>query len=546
MEGTGDPKIELLRLARRLPTIPQNAIELKEFAIRRMLVLGQKIRPLAKNFYELSPDGRYVLDNLTTATVLRETLTGRQIAIFAGNCNFVAEGRMILRNGSAGEAVELWDLAGRRVMTTPPLPDSHDTTISSNGLRILTISYKISQIPMEKEIICIQLWDGVSGKYLATIPIKGEFGDLEFHSAIFSPDSSIILTGFADLVNIWSAMDGRLLCELGQFKSPTSGFGIWRISFSPAGQNIGLLDRNGMLYQWRVTDWEKHVLPLSRNKNWDTIRWFGEDILGVECWSTSSKNGRVTFLNGHEFPEIERVQRGIVLTTDRQLFDLVSGQPVLVPIEKKYPPEISVFATDNQFLIDRAGVYDLRVTKPLVSISGSHSFYSRTQIRTRYWNWIGWNWIMENGQEESLPVGTLPSPEIMIAWANVVARGEIDRYGWFMPWDERKWEAQRQAVAKAVPPGDADIHLCPAIRDPYFWLRQEIDEFLGANKDSLPLIDRLIAAEPTWENFVARAKVRNSTKHHHLAIQDALDAIRLAGVFIDPFDNRSNDHFSPP
>jgi tetratricopeptide (TPR) repeat protein len=132
----------------------------------------------------------------------------------------------------------------------------------------------------------------------------------------------------------------------------------------------------------------------------------------------------------------------------------------------------------------------------------------------------------------------------MIQWANVVARGELDQGGEYLPWDERKWELNRQALARTLSGISSDVWLSPVACDTLFWLREEIaasgNDFGTIPPKSLPLLDRLVASEPTWENYTTRANCRNSAGQYYLAIQDALEANRLAGVLIDPFSSQWN------
>jgi hypothetical protein len=58
-----------------------------------------------------------------------------------------------------------------------------------------------------------------------------------------------------------------------------------------------------------------------------------------------------------------------------------------------------------------------------------------------------------------------------------------------------------------------------------YWLRQEIQ----GSSAPLALLDRLVAAEPTWPNYAQRAAAHEKEQHWDLAMRDELEAARLAG-----------------
>jgi hypothetical protein len=68
--------------------------------------------------------------------------------------------------------------------------------------------------------------------------------------------------------------------------------------------------------------------------------------------------------------------------------------------------------------------------------------------------------------------------------------------------------------------------------DRWYWLRQAIrdraDE--SPSREALALQDRLVAAEPTWPNFAARATMRYQNQEYVQALEDDLEAARLAGA----------------
>ncbi len=519
MEGTPEPKIELLRLARRLSMIPERSPELKEFVIRRMLVLGQTIQPVVEDADRLSQDGHFVLRSVGNATVLREVDSPRQIAIWRDLVSFVAERRLILHPGKPGQPVELWDTAGHLVMSTQPINGyRYVVDVSPTGKRVFTLSNQYLR-PAKATDGC--LWDGSSGKKVVDIPIRG---NNSMTLALFSPNDMHLLLVDDGEINILSAVNGRFIRSLGQFPNRVIqgrlAARIQDISFSPTGRYIAILEDDYTLHRWRVADGVEFTPEKS---SWGNLRWYSDEVVGVE---NTGMGGTRTILANHKLDDVvvDRVQGHIALTKDWQFFDLANGRRILAPIDKKFPLEISTF-TENNILVGSSGIFDLTINKFVV-----RNIDSTQMIRTA-------NWLYLEGAGIGFPLGILPSPAAIINWANVVARGEIDQFGEFVPWDERKWEQHRRRLVNLISAGEPDAHFRPVIHDLQFWLRQEI-KATQDNEPKLSLLDRLIVAEPTWENYAERASNRLHPKQHHLAIQDAFEATRLAGVLIDPFGQK--------
>jgi tetratricopeptide (TPR) repeat protein len=95
-------------------------------------------------------------------------------------------------------------------------------------------------------------------------------------------------------------------------------------------------------------------------------------------------------------------------------------------------------------------------------------------------------------------------------------------------WDEPTWERKRQELASIARPVGAFPFPGNVAQDPLYWLRNEI-RAVGRTPEAIPLLDRLIAAEPKWENYLFRGELFSELGKHGLCARDMVEATRLAG-----------------
>jgi serine/threonine protein kinase len=543
MEGQPETRIELLRLARRLPTIPEHSPELRDFVIRRMLVLGQHFRPRTFDIshteqHMLSHDGQFLVRYMSNIGILYECRTGKEIAIWRGTPKcFDTTGKKILVLSYDG-SIQICDTSGRRLTTIPrPLIQPNEVKLSPDGKLILAISSYY-----DSETADVKLWDAQTGKLVATLPLhkiaptkidEGLEDGYELVEGAFSTDGTVIWTVSLGQLRIWSASDGRLIRELGQFAE-----GVNEVLFSPEGRHLSVISGK-KLYRWSTGNWiagEPTQIPVEWA--WSESRWFNDETNGIVGGSdvegaardytncTSIVRGRTIF-----FSDVQQVEGNLALGGLRAVFDLRTGKRLPNAHNKRVPSEIITFAINKRFLIYKGMIYDLLVDKPVSS-------YEKASVRDSYNAMIRLECDGIQGII-SIPLDSLPSQDIVVAWAKIMARGELDQNEEFVAWDERKWEALRQSLLGAIPKS-YDYIFDKDIGDPLLWLRQEIEETEQVEK-RLQLLDRLVRNEPSVCNYLNRAQHRNACKKEYLAIQDVLEASRLAGVFINPnWDAGSN------
>jgi tetratricopeptide (TPR) repeat protein len=137
-----------------------------------------------------------------------------------------------------------------------------------------------------------------------------------------------------------------------------------------------------------------------------------------------------------------------------------------------------------------------------------------------------------------VPPATLDvPPEVLELWAQVVLRGELGPDGGFVGWDEPAWEGKRQELAARARP-TSDFPFPGRITDDRLhWVRVQADELMvrpavsvpsSIDPDrALPLLDRLLAAEPTAEWYLDRGGVREQLGRWEAAADDYLAARRI-------------------
>jgi serine/threonine protein kinase len=565
MEGAPQPKIELLRLARRLPTIPDHAPELREFVIRRVLALGHEIRPFIPPNSELSPDGRHYLKPDSGICTLCEVLTGRHIAFWHGDGTFVAGGRLILRTERDGN--RLCDTSGRVVMTLPteqriaePPPNWNWYPGGSLGIRRSVpplVNYPtIIEVSPDGKRVLIEM---PSGSALLTTEFEFQLLDIESSKLVarlpahkvnsfrptFGPDGATLLTVTDGVFRVWSA-DGRLIAELGRFRDQ-----LHDVAFSPNGRLVAALEGQGddkQLRLWQVAPGTTMGPPIPVPKTQSgLILWLDDETPGVDLDPAEE-----TFVPGHGTvpAQIVRVRGNLALSSTGAILDLRTGRRIAPARNKRFPPEAAQFAIEGRFFITRDRVFDLVVEKPLKLTVNSYLNLSR-HVQSARILWVFESGVTGQGIRGNIgvPLHPLPSAESLALWAGVTARGELDETGAFVPWDERKWMAQKQALVGADSE-QRSTFFDPVLRDAQFWLRREIEELdpgatnRGPDNPALlkvrPLLERLVTAEPTWENYADLAFFYYRTEQYALASRAILDATQRAGVVVDTFHHFPN------
>ncbi len=552
----GDIALGLLRLAETLKSIPEHAKELREFAALNILAWGQKKRPaigpLTHDGYDvtqaiLSPDGRTVLSLGRDGTPrLWESVSGKQRKTLGQPLQVIEKWGGLLQFSKDGSTA--------LALTLHPNEESRH------------FSGWVSRWP-----VTITLWDVATGQLRATLSQDaGHFAD-----ARLSQNGSLLVMISGGNVFIWHAMTGQLLRKVacqrpnglstdvspdgrwvlisqdGQFAvwSPESDHPLKRLPgdaavFSPSGRSAASVSED-RLHWWDTKDWRlNRTINLSKPKGYYAkLSFITDDVLGVILSGADPPTYQlVVFRNMPEtIREVgdssESRSDAIIASPDGRVvflgshvYDGLSGQQIPLPQERRFPPEMSQLSEDGRFTpFHISYIVDLVAGKkiefrdrPLDEWQGEGRFLKDLET----WVVLSYDRIyILRKTDASLDA------ELLQKWCQVITRSKLHEGGHLSKLDEAAWEKARLELARLLDASPNAQSLRAAVSDPLYWLRQEIMELEPRQPivSPLPLLDRLVAAEPTWPNYSQRAAARARQEHWDLAIQDEFEAARLAG-----------------
>jgi serine/threonine protein kinase len=526
---TGDHATGILRLARRMKLLPADAVELRQFVLMTVFAQGQQTARLVSgprlSTGALSPDGRTLIRADDSGLSLWDLPTGEKLVRLwqradpTGFFEFSTDGRAVWMSDLS--AVRVWDSpSGRRRCEVRPGGEKlHDVYMSPDGSRFVTVSEPgrwFEDRPPNHTLV--ELWDAAGGRLVARL----DHGGADIADCRFSPDGRFLLTASGKAARAWSAADGRLLQTLGGHAAE-----VLAVAVSPSGARAMTCDGD-RVHWWSTADWRPAAGPCQlvapapeflRSR----IRFLQEDVIvpiddNVPGFAGPPKHNLC--IAGEAQAHVLRplLSDGeSVLTADDRVYALRPFRRLDLPPGRRYPAEFRRLAVRGRFL--RAGIpgaddrlIDLAVEKPFPVVGGPLEVCPAAGC-----SFAG---------SYSTELVVLPAPDLgldadtLALWARVVVRGELDEAsGLFVRHDEETWKRNREALLRRPkPPGEFPFPGAFAADDLY-WLRKELDS--TPVKDQRPLHDRLVAAEPTWQNYARRAG-------HFLAVGDFPAAIRDA------------------
>ncbi len=555
----GDIALGLLRLARTQPTIPEHAKELRECVALNILAWGQRLRPavpaLNHDGYDvfqaiLSPDGLTVLTSGQDGTArLWDSLTGKQRAILGdGNLwqmravQLSDDGRTALtfnrtpvaRVGpdglqGAGEpeqfdhVVRLWDVAsGRLRAETGKVKAAAQSRVERMSQ---DQSLVVTRAVVGPSSQTISFWDAADGRLRRAVEFEG--GWMSCDVAV-SPDGKNVLIGHFGKVELISLEEGGPPRRLPGMSLTRDLRLFVQVAFSPSGRSAVTVSEREMQW-WSTSDWRliQEVSSPEGPKTWAADVWSiafpREDVLvydGHDPHSTLSwilVKGRQEPIVGNIAGQMIVLPDGTLAALDADsLYEARGGPRLLLPQGRKFHPELRRFAEDGRYAVFPKFVADL-ATEKKIRFEGDISPIKNPD---------GWIAVTPNKEINYLRKSdTSLSADVLERWCQVIARGRLDVGERFSKFDETTWERLRQELAASLETIPNAQILRSAVTDRLYWLRREIE----GSSDPIPLLDRLVVAEPTWPNFKRRADWHGYQKHWDLAVRDQLEAARMAG-----------------
>jgi serine/threonine protein kinase/tetratricopeptide (TPR) repeat protein len=588
--ATGDTREGLVRLAATLKTLPPDAVLLRQAVVTNLLVWGQRLAPpypsIANRFYAVSPDGRVAIIPPAGKWEVRDLTTGRKVvalgddnsAVFDIGLNEWNDWAVFSADGTRAATIDfpsgtnptirVWNTATwkEHIRLRPTNGLIHKVRLNRDAARVATLSQEspgaksneVETLPWTHEgprlfraksnevETVIHLWDGQTGRLVAKLDHGGVPAGL--HG--FSPNGDVLLTTSGPVARLWSAADGRLLHTLDRHAEE-----IIRAEFSPSGKWLAVA-AGKRVYWWNVETGRPDGLPVEiaadiRPGDPDDVIRFAfsaEDVLIVRVWnlhgvSFGRRVGSAVCVRGQPRAyDLDAVcsDGRYALTDDGYVYALNPLRRLEAPAGHRFPPEVRAAASGRRFVQMGERLIDLESEKPIgVRLGGPDArIHPLSAPGCAFLVEGEWNYGRFSGQR-LIPAPDLALPDdLLVLWARVVARGHLDPgSGLFVDDDETVWERNRQElVRRPVAVGEFPFP-GPFAADRLFWLRQAWEDEKKA-ENQLLLIERLVAAEPSWQNYRKRAYALYLNKRYADAIRDDLKAREIGKEDYDD-DNRT-------
>jgi len=354
-----------------------------------------------------------------------------------------------------------------------------------------------------------------------------------------SPDGKWVLISEDRQFAVWSPESDQPVKRLPGDSAVFNPSGLSAVSFS--GDKI---------HWWDTKDWQLHrTINLPKFYGSDLYDHEGphfvtDEVLEFIQHSGSGDNRLVILRNmpkiirdyTHDSPSQIRIspaqasRNGRVVVLGGHVYDGPSGQRIPLPRGRRFHPELSQLSEDGRFTpFNDSYIVDLAADK---KIDFGDSNPSEWTGEGRFLKELE-AWVVLNSDRIYVlrKADASRDPELLRKWCQVITRGKLNERTNFNKLDEAAWEKTRLELAQLLDANPNAQSLRAAVSDPLYWLRQEIEDSESRNQPGylIRLLDRLIAAEPTWPNYNQRAAAHAEQEHWDLAIQDDFEAARLAG-----------------
>jgi serine/threonine protein kinase/tetratricopeptide (TPR) repeat protein len=544
-------------LADLLRKVPDHAPAWRDHLVMTVLLAGGIVAPpptlpdrpgIDLESYALSGDGQRIITATNDGTI-----QVRDFPSLALRCTLDLRWRYFNQYGFLGQnrcvwkghhrAVRLWDATTGKAIGEPlshPGSVTLPVTSSPDGARLVTRSNPRPEPSVETGWHnYLQLWDARTAGRIALL--EGPKRDI--HAVTFHPNGSQIVAAGDEGLFVWSAQDGKLLRQIGGIEDR-----IYAVSFNPTGRVLAACTRDHLLC-FQTEDWSRRTVPLG-------IQWPSvvEEYYFQHSWADGNdeliriRAGWAVSFGGGTFDLGARVgspallgfaphaaQGSFILAHNGDVYERDSGRQIVPPPGRKYPDEARLFAIDGRWLQLPDGVIDLAVEQPL-PVGDLHRV-GRDGVA---WALVYFRWLCPGAEIWPLPEHPdALAPGDVALWAELLACGELGPDGRFRALGEAEWELRRQQFASKT--RTAGPYRLPGFdpNDRLYWLRTEAERTTDAARKR-SLLDRLIAEEPSFRNYLLRARQRSESGDRAGSLADQLEAARLAGSsawpMIDQFD----------
>lgn len=183
---------------------------------------------------------------------------------------FTPDGKQLVTAQTVGPVMKVWQLRARSADgTTPPgelawtIPKNGQFAISPDGRYLATSSPDLNEAGVRTEMPRrVLLWSLESHQEL----VSWNADPKQLTVMAFTPDSKMLITASANLMNVWSIPDGKAVGMLENMWDPgpprtssekrplITGGGITRLAFSPDGAFLYAADSTSRISKWSFAD----------------------------------------------------------------------------------------------------------------------------------------------------------------------------------------------------------------------------------------------------------------------------------------------------
>lgn len=494
---------------------------------------------------------------------------------FGGLPTFSDDSRTVVNYGVISDSkfpwgAQVWETNSGRRLCAVDTGHVEEAFLSPDGKRLATLKHEKlwfrtylgdwyqQRADQHSNRAALVLWNAETGARIADLAAHvGRVNGVSFSS----DGRTLASLGMDGKTRLWSATDGALIRTLDVHEGPVA-----EIVFSKEADFAVTVewDRNlkTMKYRWwNSRRWIQLGPTFSGAKSNLVLRprFLNSGIAVVEEFSNpdapagdrSAIVRSLVFDNGKGAPTINGMvdwaDDHIIMDATGRTFDRVTGRRRGAPLGRRYDPAFGEVALARRILVDSyAGLGTVLIDLPTekavggprgVAETGPHAFrYSPAKRMIT---------INSNKSTFVLPLlGGPVAPEVARLFAEVITCQELDQSGGTQKLDEAVWEQRRKRLTELAPQTEETRFWAATTVGRGYWLRRHAEKAAEGRKldEAIRFMDRLIAFDPSWENYEKRGGYyygyphqndHNATNPNRIAAaRDFLEAgLRAGGGF---------------